>query len=124
VIAEWPQLCRAKDLLVDGRYVDVVFADQRRHRVSVADEGEAFRLSAVVVRQAFVRSTPELAIRAWRRNRATTLVGFQIDERGRLVGEALVPMPGLTADEFQLYLRAVAAECDRFEYLLTGRDVE
>jgi hypothetical protein len=124
VTADWPRLCRAKDLLVDGRYVDVVFADQRRHRVSVADEGEAFRLSAVVARQALVRSTPELATRAWRRNRATTLVGFQIDERGRLIGETSVPKLGLTAEEFQLYLRGVAAECDRFEYLLTGRDVE
>lgn len=124
MIAEWPRFCRAKDLLLDGRYVDVVFGDRRRHRVSVDDEGEDYRVSAVVVRQAVVSSTPNLAIRAWGRNRATTLVGFRIDERGRLVGEAWVPKPGLTAEEFQLYLRAVAGECDRFEYLLTGRDVE
>jgi len=124
VNADWQRFCRAKDLLVDGRHVDVVFADRRRHRVTVTDEDEAYRLSAVVVRQAVVRSTPDLATRAWRRNQATTIVGFQIDERGRLVGETSVPKAGLNAEEFQLYLRGVAAECDRFEYLLTGRDVE
>jgi Helicase conserved C-terminal domain/Type III restriction enzyme, res subunit len=121
---DWSRFCRAKDLSVNGRNVDVEFADQRRHHVSVEDEGEHFRLSAVVVRKAVVDSSPDLTLRVWARNRATTLVGFRIDKRGRLLGEAWVPKPGLTAEEFQLYVRSVASECDRFEYLLTGRDVE
>jgi hypothetical protein len=41
-----------------------------------------------------------------------------------VVGEAWVPKEGLTAEEFQVYVRAVATESDRFEYALTGRDVE
>ena len=67
---------------------------------------------------------PDLPIQVWLRNRATALVGFRIDSRGRLVGEALVPKAGLTAEEFQIYVRAVAVQCDRLEYLLTGRDQE
>ncbi|HEU5178897.1 MAG TPA: hypothetical protein VFU24_15710, partial [Burkholderiales bacterium] len=59
-------------------------------------------------------------LRAWRRNRSSQLVGFRVDQRGRLVGEAWVPKAGLSAQEFQVYVRRVAAECDRFEYLLTG----
>ena len=30
----------------------------------------------------------------------------------------------LVAEEFQLYVRMLATECDRFEYAITGQDVE
>ena len=62
--------------------------------------------------------------RIWKRNRATQLVGFRIDDRSRLVAEAWVLKIGVTPEEFQLYVRTVAKESDRFEFLLTGRDVE
>jgi hypothetical protein len=41
-----------------------------------------------------------------------------------LIAEAWIPKAGLTAEEFQLYVRTVALESDRFEYVLTGKDVE
>jgi hypothetical protein len=59
---------------------------------------------------------------AWRRNRASDLVGFKIDGRGRLIGEAWVPVAGLEPGEWSLYVTAVAQACDRIEYLLSGRD--
>jgi hypothetical protein len=40
------------------------------------------------------------------------------------VGEAWIPKAGLTESEFQLYVRTLAIEADRFEYALTGRDSE
>jgi hypothetical protein len=52
------------------------------------------------------------------------LVGFRLDQKGRLVGEAWVPKAGLTRDEFLLYAKRVADECDLFEYHLTGKDRE
>ncbi len=122
--AEWLRYCRAKDLTVTEPHVHVRFADERRHRVTVEDEGDAYLIRGFVVRQAMVRLIPDLPIQAWIRNRATQLVGFRIDNRLRLVAEAWVPKPGLTPEEFQLYVRTVAAECDRFEYILTGRDTE
>ena len=65
-----------------------------------------------------------VALVAWERNRASSLVGFRVDDRGRLVGESWVPTPGLTRDEFLFYLRSAAAACDLFEYQLTGKDRE
>ncbi|CAN5487669.1 hypothetical protein BH09SUM1_BH09SUM1_18860 [soil metagenome] len=125
---EWPKYCRARDLAVEGNRVAVSFTSGRSQKVAVTDEGESIRLSAIVAARATIAKMVEkpanLAILAWQRNRATGLVGFRIDERGRLVGEALVPRVGLTAEEFQIYLRTVASECDRFEFLLTGKDVE
>jgi hypothetical protein len=90
----------------------------------VTEENDVYSLSAVVVRQRTVASLPELPVHTWLRNRAVPLVGFRIDRRNRLVGEAWIPKAGLTAEEFQLYVRTVAIECDRFEYLLTGQDIE
>jgi hypothetical protein len=122
--AEWVPLCCAKDLAIDEPYVSVVFANERRHRISVKDEGDAYSISAFVVRQAVVASLPDLPIQAWLRNRTTTLVGFRIDRKRRLIAEAWVPKVGLTPDEFQFYVRTLAVESDRFEYILTGRNIE
>ena len=122
--ADWARFCQAKDLSVNEPNVDVQFGDGRRHRVTIKDDGDVYMISGFVVRQAVVTSIPDLPVRAWIRNRVTQLVGFRIDQRLRLVGEAWLPKAGLTSEEFRLYLRTVACECDRFEYILTGRDIE
>jgi hypothetical protein len=44
--------------------------------------------------------------------------------RGRLVGEAWVPIAGLNAGEVALCLPTLASSCDCLEYILTGRDEE
>jgi hypothetical protein len=64
------------------------------------------------------------AVAAWKRNRTGILVGFRLDDRGRLMGESWVPQRGLTKDEFLFYVRTLAAACDLFEFQLTGRDRE
>jgi len=40
------------------------------------------------------------------------LVGFRLDQKGRLVGEAWVPKAGLSGDEFLLYVERVE-RCQR-----------
>jgi hypothetical protein len=71
-----------------------------------------------------VRDVTELPLRVWRHNRAAQLVGFRIDTPGRVYAEGWVAKAGLTAEDFQFVLRRVAAESDRFEFILTGKDVE
>ena len=123
--ADWVGFCsRVDDLTVNEPHVDVMFGDGRRHRVTVKDEGDSYLIGGYVVRRAVVTSVPDLPVMAWTRNRATQLVGFRIDRRLRLTGEAWLPKEELTREEFQLYLRRVAYECDRFEYILSGSDAE
>lgn len=122
--AEWVPLCDVGDLTVNEPHIEVAFKNERRHRVFVEDTDDSYQLTAVVARQRVVAQQTDLPLQAWLRNRATQLVGFRIDRRGRLVAEAWVPKAGLTAEEFQLYVRTVAAESDSFEYLLTGADAE
>jgi hypothetical protein len=125
VTVEWTELCKgARDLRIDGDEVEVRFAEGRHHRLTVEGAGNVFRVMGIVARPAVAAALPDLAMRICRRNRATTLAGFRIDSRGRLLGESLIPKPGLSAREFQQWIRIVAAECDRFENELTGKDVE
>ena len=46
-------------------------------------------------------------------------MGFKVDGRGRLIGEAWVPIAGLDADEWRVYVNAVAQACDRTEGIST-----
>jgi hypothetical protein len=59
---------------------------------------------------------------AWERNRLSDLLGFTIDNRGRLVGESWIPLDGLTADEFALHINELARVSDWHEFRLTGED--
>jgi len=102
----------------------VELSNGRRHRILVRDQGDSYEFTAVVARPKALEKINDISLQAWKRNRAAQLVGFRIDSRGRLVGESWVPKTGLDADEFCLYIRRIAAECDHFEYVLTGQDRE
>lgn len=60
---------------------------------------------------------------AWERNRLSDLVGFSVDGRGRLIGQAWIPIDGTTPDEFGLYVSELARVCDWHEFRLTGDDI-
>jgi len=123
--SDWKRWCRGHaDIALAGDAVVVTFVGERHHRVEVVDAGEAYELTGLVARHLALKSVPNAHLRAWERNRATQLVGFRVDRRGRLVGNAWAPKPGMGADEFLHYVRRVALECDRFEFILTGKDNE
>jgi hypothetical protein len=121
---EWREFCRGERLKVDGDDVIVGFENGRSHRVQVRATDDLYELHAIVARAAAVRDVPDLSLRVWRHNRAAQLVSFRIDTRGRVYAEGWVLKDGLEPHEFQFVVRRVAAESDRLEFLLTGRDVE
>ncbi len=119
--ADWQRYCGCRDLEPERHIVRVTLPGRRVHRLSVVDEADAYRLTVVVVGASIVDRSEGLAVRMWERNRSTELVGFKIDAKSRLIAEAWVPKAGLTASEFRAYVHAVAAECDRLQYQLTGK---
>ena len=122
---EWREFCvGAHDLISDDAGVTVQFSNGRRQRIDVRPGTGVIELRGVVARLAVAVRIERLAVMAWEHNRASSLVGFRVDDRGRLVGESWVPTSGLTRDEFLFYLRSAAASCDLFEYQLTGKDRE
>jgi hypothetical protein len=121
---EWRRLVRGKDFDVQGDDVIVDVGLDRHHRVRVTAENDGLHLESIVARSAAISDVPALGRLAWERNRGSSIVGFRLDRRGRLIGEAWVPSIGLERAELELIIKHVAAECDRFEHLLTGKDVE
>lgn len=122
---EWKAWCRGQpDLAVQGDLVEVALPDGRVHRVTVTSAVDGLTLTARVATRAAMADHAEPELLVWQRNRVTQLVGFRFDKHDLLVGECQVPSPALAADELLFYVRHLAAECDRFEALLTGADTE
>ena len=125
VMSDWKQFCRgAEGMVIVGDGVDVTQSEGRQHHIVIHETADTYELNGVVARASVLSTMPDVPLRSWRRNRAMQLVGFRVDQKGRLVGEAWVPKAGLRRDEFLIYVRRVAAECDLFEYHLTGKDRE
>lgn len=121
---DWHTLCMGSRLERDGDEIVVAFENGRKQRIRIVETESAFEIRAIVARAAAVKEVEGLPLRVWLQNRAAQLVGFHIDGRGRVCAEGWVAKAGVTKDEFQTVLRRVAAESDRFEFLLTGRDFE
>ena len=122
---EWRKFCAgASDIAPDDTGLTVQFSNGRRQRIDVRPREGVIELRGIVARRAIAEQLERVALHAWERNRATSLVGFRADDRGRLVGESWIPTAGLTRDEFLFYVRSTAAACDLFEFQLTGRDRE
>jgi hypothetical protein len=124
-VSDWKQYCRgAERISVYGEGAVIVMAGERRQRVEIRETPETYEFMSIVVRPSAIASVLDVPLRAWRRNRGLQLVGFRVDRKGRLVGEAWVPKAGLSREEFLLSVRRCAAECDLFEFHLTGEDAE
>lgn len=119
----WTKHCRHRDFEVSGNDIVVALGD-RAHKVTVVESSDSYLLVSVVIKKKLVNGLDDLALSVWARNRDTALVGFRIDHKERLVAEAWLPKTGLTTEEFRLRVRTVAQESDRFEFQLTGADVE
>lgn len=120
--ADWRRLIHGKHFIESAAGVQVMFADERRHFVSVKDEGDQYRLSTKVLKPSKVVLSGTTQLDLWKRNRWTSLAAFTLDERGWLIGESWVPKAGLTRLEFETYVENLATESDRLEFLLSGAD--
>ena len=98
----------------------------RRQDVRFREQGDDVIFSSTVLSSKQVprgrRLRAALVVAVWERNATVQLVGFGFDKKGRLVGQVRHPAEHLDPAELELYVNALAVECDRLEYLLTGRD--
>jgi hypothetical protein len=122
VNADWNVFCRTKGFVVDGEAINVQLADARSHRIYVSNHKDEYLIFGLIARPSLVRKLDDPMFVTWMRNRNSELVSFRINHKECLIGEAWVPKAGLTSEEFQLYVRTVAVDCDRLESILTGKD--
>ena len=100
----------------------------RKQKIKFRRRRDSYEFRSTVLPAAQVtrtkRTRRELACRTWERNGQKSLVTFAFDKGDRLIGRIIHPVGTLDPDELVLYIEALAKECDRFEYLLTGGDRE
>lgn len=123
-MAEWRKYCRGPRLRCTGNEITVTLERERSQRLTVSEVGDEIYLRAVVARRAAVEMMGDPRRWIWRRNHSSRLISFQLDARGALIGECRFPLSDFEEQEFLLYVHTLAAECDRAEHVLTGRDVE
>ncbi len=113
---------------IDGDKIHVATrGGERGQTVQVSTVDEMCVLTSVVLGSRAVTKSNKrwrrLALLAWQRNAEHQLVTFAFDRHDRLVGRIEHPAKYLDPEELELYVNALARECDRFEYLLTGADI-
>ena len=109
------------------KYVDVKLPRRNRHQRVIFRRKEAFYyFESVVMGRAKVNQFDggkrTLSLMAWQRNADHEIVNFAFDIRDRLVGVVRHPAEHLDSEELELYIAALTHECDRFEFLISGRD--
>lgn len=111
-------------LTVDARALVVTFPSQRKQRIYVRRRGDHYVFTSRVLGAARVAQMgwSELAELVWPRNSRIPLVTFMLDEADRLVGRVEHPCATLDPTELRAIVLRLARECDRLEYLRTGRD--
>ena len=112
---------------LNDKYVDVKLTRRNRHqRVYLSLREEYYFFTSVIMGSTAVtksdRKWSDLALMAWRRNADHEIVNFAFDKKDRLVGVIRHPAEYLDPEELELYITTLTYECDRFEYLISGRD--
>jgi hypothetical protein len=121
---QWARFISGSGYSVEPPEIQVKLGDGRLQRVRVEEFETEFLLTSIVAKRSVVESMDRLPELVWSKNRSAGVAGFRLDDRGRLIGECHVPKIGMTPEEFQAYVTELAVECDRLEYLLTGKDSE
>jgi hypothetical protein len=124
---DWKALARQAGFRVSNDNSIVVRLDGGSSQTVYADDSrsdEALRCWTVIATAKTLNDTgADSSFRyAWERNRFSDLVGFDIDPRGRLIGETWIPLVGLMSQELALHIREVARVSDWHEFRLTGAD--
>jgi hypothetical protein len=124
--ADWRDHARAAGHRVEGIRITITLDGGRQQTVLVDESSapSALRLWSVILGRSSTAKLKdgEPLEYAWERNRLSDLLGFTIDQRGRLIGESWVPMDGLNAKVFGMHVTELARVSDWHELRLSGND--
>lgn len=104
--------------------VTVEFLNGRHQMIRYRLEGDSYVFTSKVAGRANVEriGRERVAKEVLLRNRVSDVVIFQLTDAG-VNGRIEQRAATLQSEELRFYLGLLAREADRFEYLLTGRDV-
>lgn len=105
--------------------VRVTFPNGREQTVRYERRGEHYLFTSRVATEGQLHhlTWKELSREILRRNRMTKVVAFGVSNRNAVNAWVQQRVSTLRAEKLKFYLRFLAREADRFEFLLTGKDV-
>ena len=105
--------------------IDVEFPNGRRQKVDyqLRDDQYTFSSRVATAGSLYNISWGELAREILMRNRSTSVVAFGFGKRDCVEAWIWQRASTLQAEELRFYVGQLAREADRFEYLLTGKDI-
>lgn len=110
----------------DRRGLLITFQNERRQRIEISHKQDHHIMSSVILnrKQVEVLGRTQVLARLWQRNRSTNVVNFSLDQSGQLIGQIEQCTDTTNVEELAFYIDLLARECDRFEYVLTGKDLQ
>lgn len=104
----------------------VTFQNGRRQRIKISRKQERYVMFSVVLKRKHVEEIgrTQVLARLWQRNRSINVVTFSLDQSGHLIGQVEQLAETIDVEEFIFYIELLARECDQFEYVLTGKDLQ
>lgn len=103
----------------------VIFPNNRKQRIFIVRIKEYYSIRSVVLTKSKVNEYYKdwMYQFIWQQNKETPLVSFLIDKKGRLAGRITHLAEYLDKSELFFYIEILAKECDRLEYILSGKDI-
>lgn len=110
----------------DWRGLLVTFQNGRRQHITISRKQDRYVMSSVVLKRKQVEELgrTQVLARLWQRNRNINVVTFSLDQQGHLMGQIEQLAETIDVEEFIFYIELLARECDQFEYVLTGKDLQ
>lgn len=110
----------------DWRGLLVTFQNERHQHIKISRKQERYVMSSVVLKRKQVEEIgrTQVLARLWQRNRSVNVVTFSLDQSGHLIGQIEQLAETIDVEEFVFYIELLARECDQFEYILTGKDLQ
>ena len=105
--------------------IQVEFPNGRKQGIQYQLEGDHYLLTSQVATPGSLRniSWEDLSREILLRNRVTSVVAFGFGKRDTVEAWIRQRASTLQSEELKFYVALLAREADRFEYLLTGKDI-
>jgi len=117
------EVCGNEFRLQNNRVIVEFPEMQRKQKILLGRKKNLLVMSSVVIKLDPEKETLQpLVCQIWRKNALLSLVSLSIDSRHRVVGKISVLYDSVTEENLAFYLRSLARECDRFEYVLSLED--
>ncbi len=106
-------------------HLSVEFLSGRQQRIFIDRRDKYYKMWSVILSNSKVEEFGEVKLiqNIWNKNRQTDVVGFCIDKKNRLIGSIQQLAETIDREELIFYIHILAKECDRLEYLFSGKDL-